>query len=160
MDAAVGTSQVASTSGALSELLLLNSAPQDPQPCSGRVALTSSLLSFVPQGRGLEASRTHAGSPSNGGFRFVSPLFTGTDPRDSYEVIPSQSQLLHEITTVSTIQLKAEKPDVLDPNPFHCSIQLPEGALPKPGLHAAQAGFYLALTLGLAKPLGAPHRLS
>ncbi|CAM9392389.1 unnamed protein product [Rangifer tarandus platyrhynchus] len=39
-------------------------------------------------------------------------------------------------------------------------IQLPEGALPKPGLHAAQAGFYLALTLGLAKPLGAPHRLS
>nr|CAI9691801.1 unnamed protein product [Rangifer tarandus platyrhynchus] len=202
MDAAVGTSQVASTSGALSELLLLNSAPQDPQPCSGRVALTSSLLSFVPQGRGLEASRTHAGSPSNGGFRFVSPLFTGTDPRDSYEVIPSQSQLLHEITTVSTIQLKAEKPDVLGLDDLGrsslmvtplgspglvctacgtdklCSkgqhstfdspalrlpgrgIQLPEGALPKPGLHAAQAGFYLALTLGLAKPLGAPHRLS
>lgn len=38
VDAAVCPSQVASTSGALSGLLPLNSAPRDPQPYSGRVA--------------------------------------------------------------------------------------------------------------------------
>ena len=44
VDAAVGPSQVASTPGALSELLSLDSAPRDPQPCSGRV--TSDLFSL------------------------------------------------------------------------------------------------------------------
>lgn len=39
-------------------------------------------------------------------------VFPSTDPKEAYEVIPSQSQLLREITTVSTIPLKAEEPDV------------------------------------------------
>ena len=55
VDAAVGPSQVASTSGALSELLPLHSAPQDPQPCSGRVA--SDLFS----------SFSHSSEPRPGG---------------------------------------------------------------------------------------------
>lgn len=55
VDAAVGPSQVASTSGALSELLPLHSAPQDPQLCSGRVA--SDLFS----------SFSHSSEPRPGG---------------------------------------------------------------------------------------------
>ena len=55
VDAAVGPSQVAGTSGALFELLPLHSAPQDPQPCSGRVA--SDLFS----------SFSHSSEPRPGG---------------------------------------------------------------------------------------------
>lgn len=89
--------------------------PKIHSPVQGGWPLTSSLLFLIPQSQGLEASRTHAGLPSNGGFCFVSLLFTGAGTflsvwlKDSF-----QSRLVfHTVWRALRVPWKLPRPDWL-----------------------------------------------